>query len=78
MLITHYGEWIIDEEASETSEGQMHRICQDCGHEEFQTINKLENSNNFDLILIIALTSMTAVGLLVILIIVFHKKRKNK
>lgn len=41
-----YGGWIIVREATMTEEGLMKKVCNDCGHEVFEVIPKLDSESN--------------------------------
>ncbi len=43
-----YGEWIIDQDATEDADGSKHRVCSVCGHQQTETIPALTHTHTFD------------------------------
>lgn len=45
----NWGEWIIDTEATATTEGKKHRVCRRCGCEQEDTIPKLGHTHEYSI-----------------------------
>lgn len=42
-----FGEWIVDLEPTYTESGSRHRVCQECGEEESETLEKLPHDHSY-------------------------------